>query len=160
VDRTIPSERPKRGFISDTVCGCVDGSAVTVPDIKAQEMTTNSKKMTWMPAMQIHGTSNNGISWKKLHALCRSCCRILSCCYVVGFMISRDTSISNTGRHASGCTPRGLVNYIDTKAKCRHLKIVTCKVTLWQVFIRVYRLVIQPIMLVFFRPSIVDCLPL
>ncbi len=33
----------------------------------------------------------------------------------------------------------GLKNYMDTKAKCRHLK----KLTLRQVFIRVYRLVIQ-----------------
>ncbi len=33
----------------------------------------------------------------------------------------------------------GLMNYIDTKAKCRHKKL-TCKGTLRQVFIRVYRL--------------------
>jgi hypothetical protein len=33
----------------------------------------------------------------------------------------------------------GLVNYIDTIAKCRHLKKLTCKGTLRQVFIRVYR---------------------
>jgi len=36
----------------------------------------------------------------------------------------------------------GLVNYIDNKAKCRHLKKLTCKGTLRQVFIRVNRLVI------------------
>ncbi len=77
MDRTIPSERPKRGFISDTVYVAVlTGQLWNVPDIKAQEMTTNSKKMTWMPAMQIHGTSSKGISWKKLHALCRSCYKI------------------------------------------------------------------------------------
>jgi hypothetical protein len=29
----------------------------------------------------------------------------------------------------------GLLNYIDTKPKCRRLKILTCKVTLRQVFI-------------------------
>jgi hypothetical protein len=29
----------------------------------------------------------------------------------------------------------GLINYIDTKAKCRHLKILTCKGTFRQVFI-------------------------
>ncbi len=34
----------------------------------------------------------------------------------------------------------GLINYIDTKAKCRHRKKLTCKGTLRQVFIRVYRL--------------------
>ncbi len=49
-----------------------------------------------------------------------------------------------------GDTPEhGLINYRDTKAKCRHLKILTCKGTLRQVFIRVYRLEIQSVMLVF-----------
>ncbi len=34
----------------------------------------------------------------------------------------------------------GLINYIDSKAKkCRHLKNLTCKGTMCQVFIRVYR---------------------
>jgi hypothetical protein len=31
----------------------------------------------------------------------------------------------------------GLINYVDTKAKCRHLKKLTCKGTLRQVFIKV-----------------------
>ncbi len=35
------------------------------------------------------------------------------------------------------------VNYIDTKAKCRHLKKLTFKGTCRQLFIRVCRLVIQ-----------------
>jgi hypothetical protein len=43
----------------------------------------------------------------------------------------------------------GIINYIDTKAKCRHLKKLTCKGTLRQEFIRVYRLEIQSVMLVF-----------
>jgi hypothetical protein len=43
----------------------------------------------------------------------------------------------------------GLMNYIDTTAKCRHLKQLTCKGALRQMFIRVYRLKIQSIMLVF-----------
>jgi hypothetical protein len=43
----------------------------------------------------------------------------------------------------------GLINFIDTKAKCRHLKKLTCKGTLRQVFIRVCRLEIQMVMLVF-----------
>ncbi len=34
----------------------------------------------------------------------------------------------------------GLINYLDSKAKCRHLKELTCKGTLRQVLIRVYRL--------------------
>jgi hypothetical protein len=43
----------------------------------------------------------------------------------------------------------GQINYVDTTAKCRHLKILTCKGTLRQVFIRVYRLEIQSVMFVF-----------
>ncbi len=43
----------------------------------------------------------------------------------------------------------GLINYIGTKTNCRHLKKLTCKGTLRQVFIRVYRLEIPPVMLVF-----------
>ncbi len=42
-----------------------------------------------------------------------------------------------------------IMDYIDTKSKCRHMKILTCKKTLRQVFIRVYRLEIQSVMLVF-----------
>ncbi len=38
---------------------------------------------------------------------------------------------------------QGLINYIDNKAKCRHLKKLTCKGTLRQVFFRVYRLEIH-----------------
>ncbi len=34
----------------------------------------------------------------------------------------------------------GPINYIDAKAICRHLNKFTCKGTLRQVFIRVYRL--------------------
>jgi hypothetical protein len=36
----------------------------------------------------------------------------------------------------------GLINNVDTKAKCRHLKKLTCKGALRQVFIRVYRLTV------------------
>ncbi len=32
----------------------------------------------------------------------------------------------------------GLIDYIDTKAKCRHLKKFTCEETLRQVFVRVH----------------------
>jgi hypothetical protein len=41
------------------------------------------------------------------------------------------------------------VNYLDTKAKCRHLKKLTRKGTLRQVLIRVYRLEIRSVMLEF-----------
>ncbi len=43
----------------------------------------------------------------------------------------------------------GLNNNIDTKAKCHHLEKFTCKGTLRQVFVRVYRLEIHSIMLLF-----------
>jgi hypothetical protein len=43
----------------------------------------------------------------------------------------------------------GLINYVDTRAKFLHIKNLTCKGTLRQVFIRVYRLEIQSVMLVF-----------
>jgi hypothetical protein len=52
----------------------------------------------------------------------------------------------------------GLINYIDSNAKCRHLYKFTCKGTSRQVFIRVYRLEIQSVMLVF-RPSFLNCCP-
>jgi hypothetical protein len=42
-----------------------------------------------------------------------------------------------------------LTNNIDTKAKCRHLTKFTCKGTLRQLFIRVYRLKSHSVMLVF-----------
>ncbi len=52
-----------------------------------------------------------------------------------------------------------LINYKDTKAKCRHLTKFTCKGTLRQVFIRVYRLEIQSVMLVF-STQLCELLPL
>ncbi len=54
---------------------------------------------------------------------------------------------------------RGLINCIDTKAKCCHLKKLTCKETLRQVFIRVSRLEIQSVMSVFFN-QFCELLPL
>jgi hypothetical protein len=48
----------------------------------------------------------------------------------------------------------GIVNYIDTKAKFLHLKKLTCKGTLRQVFFRVYGLEIQSVMLVFLDPAL------
>jgi hypothetical protein len=54
---------------------------------------------------------------------------------------------------------KGLVKYIDTKAKCRYLKKLTCKGTLRQVFIGFYRLERQSVMLVFL-PQLCDlCCP-
>jgi hypothetical protein len=53
----------------------------------------------------------------------------------------------------------GLINNIDTKAKCRHLKYLTCKETLRQVFIIVYRLEIKSVMMVFSN-QLCELLPL
>ncbi len=43
----------------------------------------------------------------------------------------------------------GLINYTFTKTKCRHFKKLTCKGTLRQVFIKVFRLEIKSVLLVF-----------
>ncbi len=51
------------------------------------------------------------------------------------------------GNHVA-CVHR-LINYIDIKAKCRLLKKMTCEGTWRQVFIRVHRLEILSVMLVF-----------
>jgi hypothetical protein len=53
----------------------------------------------------------------------------------------------------------GLINYIDTKAKCRQLKKLTCKGTLRQVFISIYRLEIHSVILVF-STQLCELLPL
>ncbi len=51
--------------------------------------------------------------------------------------------------HTTSIAPNhGPINFIDTKAKC-HLKIWTCGGILRQMFIRVYKLEIQSVMLVF-----------
>ena len=46
-----------------------------------------------------------------------------------------------------------LINCVDTKANCRHLKKLTCNGTLQQVFIRVYRLEIQSFSVGVFVPA-------
>ncbi len=53
-----------------------------------------------------------------------------------------DTSFLDGWEH-------GLINFIDTKPRCHHLKKLTCKWTLRQVFIRVFRLELESVMLVF-----------
>jgi hypothetical protein len=47
----------------------------------------------------------------------------------------------------------GLINYFDIKAKCRPLKILTCEGTSWQLYIRVYRLVILVFLTQLCEPS-------
>ncbi len=61
----------------------------------------------------------------------------------------------------SGCSDHGLINfnYIDMKAKCRHLTKLTWKGALRQVFIKVYRLEIHSVMLVFSN-QLCELLPL
>ncbi len=55
---------------------------------------------------------------------------------------------------------RCLAECIDTKAKCRHLKKLTCKGTLLQVFIRVYRVEIQFGGMLVFWTQLCELLPL
>ncbi len=57
--------------------------------------------------------------------------------------------------------PHGLINYIpvDTKAKCRYFKKLTCKGTLMKVVITVYRLEIQSVMLIW-STQLCELLPL
>jgi hypothetical protein len=52
-----------------------------------------------------------------------------------------------------------LINIIDTRAKCCYINKLTYKGTLRQVFIRVYRLEIQAVMLVF-STQLCELLPL
>ncbi len=61
------------------------------------------------------------------------------------------------GVQCSGWSRKKLNLKIDTKAKCRHLKKLTCKGILWQVFIKVYRLETQ--LCWYLRPSFVNCCP-
>ena len=62
------------------------------------------------------------------------------CLYYTFLLVSRHTAIQS---RTSVYVHHGLINYVDTKAKCQHLKKLTCKGTLRQVFIRVYRLEIR-----------------
>ncbi len=66
---------------------------------------------------------------------------------------------TDTVQIAKNRDTHGLINFVDPKAKCRHLKKFTCKATLRQVFIRVYRLEIQSSMLVF-GPALVTVAPI
>jgi hypothetical protein len=63
----------------------------------------------------------------------------------------------------ASCTVHGLchgvINYVDTKANCRNIKKLTCKGTLRQVFIIVYRLEILSVMAVF-STQLYELLPL
>ena len=56
-------------------------------------------------------------------------------------------------------TERRKIRLIEGNAKCRHLKKLTCKETLRQKFIRVYRLELQSVMLDF-STQLCELLPL
>jgi hypothetical protein len=59
-------------------------------------------------------------------------------------------SVSITGWGGGGGEEgHGLINYIDGKSKCRHLQKFTCEGILRQVFIRVYRMEKQSVILLF-----------
>jgi hypothetical protein len=70
-------------------------------------------------------------------------------CSICLFLKSNLPLVSSQLETSFNIFLHGLINYIATEAKCRHLKKLTCKGTLWQVFIRVHRLEIQSVMLVF-----------
>jgi hypothetical protein len=61
-------------------------------------------------------------------------------------------NVSNISKH-------GLIQDIDTKAKCHHLKKLTCKGTLLQVFIREFIDWRYSPSCWYFRPSFVSCCP-
>jgi hypothetical protein len=67
---------------------------------------------------------------------------------------SGSTDTIEFGSKTLVSTMHGLINYIDTKAKCRHLKKLTCKGTLRQVFIIVYRLELLSVIVVFLDPAL------
>jgi hypothetical protein len=58
------------------------------------------------------------------------------------------------------CCNQGLIKYKDNITKFRYLKQLICKGTLRQVFIRVFRLEIQSVMLVFSTLQLCELLPL
>jgi hypothetical protein len=75
------------------------------------------------------------------------------------FFAISHTLLTSPSRYSPKRTTHGLINYTETKEKCRHLKKkLTCKWTMRRVFIRVYGLEIQSVMLVFW-PSFVNCCP-
>ncbi len=79
-----------------------------------------------------------------------------------GRPVWRGNKLKKRGARSARARTRGqnpLVNYIDTKAKCRHFNKPTCKGTLRQVFNKVYRLEIQSVMLVF-STQVCELLPL
>jgi hypothetical protein len=69
------------------------------------------------------------------------------------------TNLENTYMPGSVGFMHGLLNCIDTKAKFWLVKKITCKVTMRQVFIRVYGLEIHSVMLVFLT-QLCELLPL
>ncbi len=77
-------------------------------------------------------------------------------CFYPPFILKRKSEYS----FLCGPAPfyHGLINCIDTKAKCRHLKKLTCKGTLRQVFFRVYRLEINHVGI--FYPALWTVAPL
>jgi hypothetical protein len=61
---------------------------------------------------------------------------IFLCCFLIGFKLPLLLMDREIFEEYNTCfTVHGLINYIDTKAKWSHLKKLTCKETLRQVFI-------------------------
>jgi hypothetical protein len=74
-------------------------------------------------------------------------------------LVRVGTDVSSRFVTPSPPPTHGLINYIDTRAKYRHVGKLTSKGILRQVFIRVYRLEIQSVMLVF-STQLCELLPL
>jgi hypothetical protein len=70
----------------------------------------------------------------------------------IHFLVSSPVSniLGGGGGLKGGCMDKLIIH---TKAKCRHLKKLTCKETLRQMFIRVYGLEIQSVTVGIFVPA-------
>jgi hypothetical protein len=63
--------------------------------------------------------------------------------------LARHRLFKNSSSESEDSFSHGIINFIDAKAKCRHLKKFIRKGTLRQLFIRIYRLEIQLVSLVY-----------
>ncbi len=88
------------------------------------------------------------------HLRSRNC--ITSCMYMYKSVLNQN----QTKKYWGDSLKHGLINYIDTKAKCCHLKKLTCKGTLRQVFLRVYMDWRYSQSCWYFLPSFANCAPL
>jgi hypothetical protein len=107
--------------------------------------------MFWQPSLKICGGSSKFGIWAMIKSSLKfNSARAFKSQFSAGVEASATL---HEVRNTEGFT-HGLINYTGTKANWRHLKKLTCKVTLRQVFIRVFRPGVQPVMLVFLDPAL------